>query len=340
MSYLSTDQQQELREIARSLSSPGRGILAADESPAAMAQRFSGLNIPNNAETRRKCRDVLFTCSKESLAPLSGVILHQETLYQTLDSGVPMLDAVRALDIIPGVTVDKGWIPLPGCEGEVFTQGMDDLDNRCKEFKRLGCQFAKWRMVVNIGKDLPSEAAIREGARGLALYASVCQRNGLVPIVEPDIGRDGDHNLDRCQSVTETVLATVYKALADQHVFLEGTVLKPNMVTSGKSSKIQANSQQVATATLTALSRTVPPAVPGIFFLSGGQTEQMATDNLNQIAKMTGIPAPWHVSFCFGRALQDGCKAAWLGKDCNKEQAQAAFVERVAVNGAAVLGKA
>jgi len=340
MSYLSDDLQKELREIARCLSTPGRGILAADESPLAMVQRFKPLNIENNAETRRKCRDILFTCSKESLAPLSGVILHQETLYQTLDNGVPMLEAVKALDIIPGVTVDKGWVPLPGCEGEVFTQGMDDLDTRCKEFKRLGCQFAKWRMVVTIGKDLPSQAAIQEGARGLALYASVCQRNGLVPIVEPDIGRDGDHTLQTCQAVTETVLAAVYKALSDQHVFLEGTVLKPNMVTSGKCCKIEADSKQVALATMTALSRTVPPAVPGIFFLSGGQTEQMATDNLNQISKLNCIPKPWHVSFCFGRALQDGCKAAWGGRDQNKQEAQKAFVERVAVNGKAVLGQA
>jgi len=336
---LSESLEKELRQIARSLSKPGCGILAADETPTAMADRFKNIDIENNAEMRRQCRQLLFTCCKEDLAPLSGVILHHETLYQTLDNGVPMLTAVKELDIIPGVTVDQGCVPLPGHPGEVLTQGLAGLDDRCREYRRLGCQFAKWRMVISIGQDIPSVTAIEEGARGMAIYAAICQRNGLVPIVEPDIGRAGVHDLDRCQKVTETVLAAVYKALWDHHVYLEGTVLKPNMVTSGSSCPTQAGPAEVALSTITALSRRVPCCVPGIFFLSGGQTEQMATNNLNEIGKLSSVPRPWHLSFCFGRALQDGSKAAWRGREENVELAQKVFVDRVKENGKAILGQ-
>jgi len=332
-SYLSEDLQQELRDIARSICKPGCGILAADETPLAMEQRFAALGIPNTAEVRRKYRQLLFTCSKSEVEPLSAVILNHETLYQKSDSGVPLLDLAKSLDIVPGITLDRGWVELS--QGEVFTQGLDGLDERCVDYKKLGCGFAKWRMVVNIGKDIPSLEAIKEGARGLAMYAKICQRNGLVPIIEPDIQRAGDHDVYRNLKVTEVVLAEVYKALADQHIFLEGTLLKPNMVTSGTKCDTQAEPQEVADLTLVALSRHVPPAVPGVFFLSGGQSEIMATQNLEAINKKTGIPRPWMTSFCYGRALQDSCRKAWMGKDDNVEAAQKEFLAKVAENGKA-----
>jgi len=339
-SYLPDQMQEELKSIAKSICRPGCGILAADETPKAMAQRFESLNIPNTPEVRRKYRQLLFSCPKDSLAPISAVILHNETLYQKTDDGVPMLDMVRSLGIVPGVTLDKGWVEMAGTNGmEVFTQGMDDLDERCKEYKSLGCMFAKWRMVVSIGEDIPSLEAIEEGARGLAMYAGICQRNGLVPIIEPDIGRSGDHDIVRNMKVTEVVLASVYKALADHHVYLEGTLLKPNMVTSGTACTVEADPQQVAELTLLALSRHVPPAVPGIFFLSGGQSEQMATDNLLAINTMSGIPRPWMTSFCYGRALQDSCRSQWLGKEDNVKKGQEAFMARVKANGDAAAAK-
>jgi len=338
--YLSEAQQQELHEIATSLSRPGGGILAADETPKAMQARFQSLNIENTPEVRRQYRELLFTSPKEKLTPLSGVILQNETLFQKTDDGQDFISLVKSLDIIPGITVDKGWIELAGSPKEVFTQGLDDLDTRCKEYKALGCQFTKWRMVVTIGQDLPSVRAVEEGARELALYANICQRNGLVPIIEPDISRDGDHDLTRSLEVSEQVLAAVYKALADYHVYLEGTVLKPSMVTSGTKCQSQASPDQVAHLTLLALSRHVPAAVPGIFFLSGGQTEQMATDNLMAINTYSGkVARPWHISFCYGRALQDSCRAAWLGNNENKAKAQEAFIARVQANGAAVSAK-
>jgi len=309
--------------------------LAADETPLAMEQRFASLGIPNNAEVRRKYRQLLFTSPKSGVAPLSAVILNHETLYQKSDDGVDLLELVKELGIVPGVTLDRGWVELAGSEGEVFTQGMDSLDERCADYKKLGCQFAKWRMVVNIGRDIPSMTAIQEGARALAMYATICQRNGIVPIIEPDIQRAGDHDVMRNMKVTEVVLAEVYKALADYHIYLEGTLLKPSMVTSGTKCAVEADPDQVAELTLQALSRHVPPAVPGVFFLSGGQSEKMATDNLMAINKKSGIPRPWMTSFCYGRALQDSCRKVWQGKAENVEAAQQEFLARVAENGLA-----
>lgn len=334
--YLSEEQQRELLDIATSLSRPGGGILAADETPKAMEARFASLKIENTPEVRRKYRQMLFSCAKEDLAPLSGVILQNETLYQKTDDGRGFIEVVKSLGIIPGITVDKGWVGLAGAPGEVFTQGLDDLDARAKEYKSLGCQFTKWRMVVTIGTDMPSPRAVEEGARELALYANICQRNGLVPIIEPDISRDGDHDVKRSLAVNEFVLSTVYKALADYGVYLEGTVLKPTMVTSGNKAPAQAGPDTVAHLTLLALSRHVPASVPGIFFLSGGQTEEMATDNLMAINTYKGkIAKPWHVSFCYGRALQDSCRAAWKGNEVNVDKAKLAFVARVKANGSA-----
>jgi len=334
--YIPVEMQNELKDIARSICKPGCGILAADETPKAMESRFGVIKLENTEENRRRYRQLLFSCPKEQLQPLSAVILHSETLYQSTDEGKPMIEVVKELGIVPGVTLDKGWVDLGG-NGEVFTQGLDDLDERCKEYKRLGCQFAKWRMVITIGEDIPTNEAITEGARGLAMYAKIAQRNGLVPIIEPDIGRAGNHSAERCLKVTEVVLSEVYKVLADYHIYLEGTLLKPNMVTSGPANPIQASPEEVGELTLQALSRHVPPAVPGIFFLSGGQTEKMATDNLRAINKIkTYYPKPWVTSFCFGRGLQDSCRAAWLGE--NVEKGQIEFMKRVKENGEAALG--
>nr|ALS04562.1 fructose-bisphosphate aldolase [Pseudodiaptomus poplesia] len=331
--------QVELRNIASSICRKGCGILAADETPLAMADRFNHLNIENSPENRRKYRQMLFSCTRDELAPLSAVILQDETVHQTTDDGRPFAQVVSDLGIVPGITLDKGWIKMTGSSKEVYTQGLDGLDQRCVEYKKLGCQFAKWRMVVSIGDDIPTTEAIKEGARSMAMYAMITQRNGLVPIIEPDIGRGGSHTAERCLKVTQVVLAEVYKALADYHIYLEGTLLKPNMVTNGNKCPVHADPERVAELTLIALSRHVPPAVPGVFFLSWGQTEKMATDNLRAINNTDGIPKPWMTSFCYGRALQDSCRSAWLGKDENMTEAKLQFIQRVAENGLAAIGQ-
>jgi len=336
--YISEDLQVELRAIASKVCRLGCGILAADETPLAMQDRFKHLNIENTPENRRKYRQLLFSCPKEKLSSLSATILQHETLYQTSDDGVPIIQLVKDLGIVPGITLDKGWVPINE-KGEVFTQGLDGLDDRCKEYKKLGAEFAKWRMVVSIGEDTPTLEAIKEGAKATAMYAKIAQRNGLVPIVEPDISRAGNHSAQRNLQVTEVVLAEVYKALADYHIYLEGTLLKPNMVTSGTKCEKQADPETAGKLTMMALARHVPPAVPGIFFLSGGLSESQSTDYLRAVNKDDSYPRPWQTSFCFGRALQDSCRSAWLGQQENVIAAQEAFMERVKANGQAALGQ-
>jgi fructose-bisphosphate aldolase class I len=279
----------------------------------------------------------LFTSDKEKMQPISGVILFHDTLYQKADDGTPFIDLIRERGIIPGIKVDKGVRNLMGSEDEVTTQGLDDLDVRCKQYKADGCQFAKWRCTYKIGTNTPSYQAIQENANVLARYAATCQAAGIVPIVEPEVLCDGDHTLDRCQKVTETVLAAVYKSLNDHHVYLEGTLLKPNMVTPGQSCPQKATPAQVAIATVTAFSRTIPPAVPGVVFLSGGQSEEEASLNLNAINQYVGAPKPWRLSFSFGRALQASCLKAWSGK--NVEAGQDELLKRAKINGAASLGQ-
>merc|ERR1719481_877265 len=292
--------------------------------------------MENTEDNRRKYRQLLFTSDKELGNYISGVILFHETLYQKSDDGTPFVDLIKGLGIIPGIKVDKGVVSLMGSEEESTTQGLDDLGARCAQYKKDGCDFAKWRCVLKINKNTPSYQAILENANVLARYASICQANGLVPIVEPEVLCDGDHTLDRCQKVTETVLAATYKALNDHHVYLEGTLLKPNMVTPGQSCPQQATPEQIGCATVTALSRTVPPAVPGIVFLSGGQSEIQSTTNLNAINKFNG-PKPWRLSFSFGRALQASAIKAWNGSDVAAGQDQ--LIRRAAYNGAASIGQ-
>uniref|UniRef100_A0A915D052 Fructose-bisphosphate aldolase n=1 Tax=Ditylenchus dipsaci TaxID=166011 RepID=A0A915D052_9BILA len=322
--YLTKEKEDELRSIANSIVAAGKGILAADESTGSMEKRLSPLGLENTEENRRVYRQMLFTGNDELQKYISGVILFDETFYQATDDGVKFVDVLKSKGIIPGIKVDKGVIPLAGTEGEGTTQGLDDLNARCAKYKKEGAQFAKWRCEV---------------ATVLARYASICQQNGLVPIVEPETLPDGEHDLARCQKITETVLAYTYKALSDHHVFLEGTLLKPNMVTPGQSHpKGNFTHADIALATVTALQRTVPVAVPGVVFLSGGQSEEDATLNLNAINQCPG-KKPWALTFSYGRALQASCLNAWAGKPENIAKAQQVLLKRAQSNSLASVGK-
>jgi len=334
--YPAPELQAELKDIANRIVAPGKGILAADESTGTIAKRFAGINVESTLENRKNYRQLLFTSDMAQY--ISGVILFEETLYTKGDDGRPLIAHLQDKKIIPGIKVDKGVVNLFCSEEEGTTQGLDDLDQRCAKYKKDGCHFAKWRSVLKIGKNTPSHQAMIENANVLARYASICQKNGLVPIVEPEILPDGDHDLERCQKVTEVVLSFCYKALQDHHVFLEGTLLKPNMVTAGQSCTKRYTPEQNAHATVTALQRTLPAAVPGVVFLSGGQSEEEASINLNAINAHPG-KKPWALSFSFGRALQASALKAWVGKKENEKIAQAEFLKRAQSNSAASLAR-
>merc|ERR1712142_189970 len=331
--------QEELKRIANQITAPGKGILAADESGPTMGKRLADVGLENTDENRRKYRQLLFTTDKAYANNISGIILFHETVYQKADDGTPFMKLIKDAGILAGIKVDKGVVPLMGTEGEGTTQGLDDLNTRCAQYKKDGCDFAKWRCVLKIGKNTPSYTAILENANVLARYASICQMNGLVPIVEPEVLMDGSHDLERAQKVTETVLAFTYKALNDHHVFLEGTLLKPNMVTAGAQCSTKYTPEQVAEATVTALSRTMPAAVPGVTFLSGGQTEEDATVHLDAINKCTAAKKPWALTFSYGRALQASVLRAWGGKDDQIKAGQGELLKRAAANGEASVGK-
>merc|ERR1712055_1165491 len=331
--------QEELKRIANQITAPGKGILAADESGPTMGKRLADVGLENTDENRRKYRQLLFTTDKSYANNISGIILFHETLYQKADDGTPFIKLIHDAGILAGIKVDKGVVPLMGTEGEGTTQGLDDLNTRCAQYKKDGCDFAKWRCVLKIGKNTPSYQGMLENANVLARYASICQMNGLVPIVEPEVLPDGDHDLDRAQKVTETVLAFVYKALNDHHVYLEGTLLKPNMVTAGAQCTTKYTPEQVATATVTALSRTMPAAVPGVTFLSGGQTEEDATVHLNAINQCSAAKKPWALTFSYGRALQASVLRAWGGKDDQIKAGQTELMKRAKANGEASVGK-
>jgi len=328
----------ELARIAQAIVAPGKGILAADESTATCGKRFADIGVENTEENRRIYRQLLFTADDVVTQNISGVILFHETVYQKADDGTPFIELLKKKGIIPGIKVDKGVVNLMGSEDECTTQGLDDLGARCAQYKKDGCDFAKWRCVLKIGKNTPSYQAILENANVLARYASICQSQRIVPIVEPEILPDGDHDIDRCQKVTETVLAAVYKALNDHHVFLEGTLLKPNMVTPGQSCQKRAGAAEIAYATVQALRRTVPPAVPGVTFLSGGQSEEEASVNLNAINSVK-LGRPWALTFSYGRALQASVLRAWSGKKENIKAGQDELIKRAKANGEASLGK-
>ncbi len=328
---------QELEKTVAELTAPGKGILAADESAGTIEKRFKAVNVASTEEARRDYRELLF--STPGLGDfISGVILFEETLKQKSVAGVPLPQLLTAQGIVPGIKVDKGTMPLPGFPGEKVTQGLDGLAQRLSEYKQLGARFAKWRAVIAIGADIPTPQAIAANAHALARYAAICQEQGLVPIVEPEVLMDGDHTLVTSARVTEEVLHAVFHALHQQRVALECMLLKPSMVVPGGACPKQVTPQQVAQATLTCLRRTVPAAMPGINFLSGGQSEAAATANLNAM-NTDAERQPWVLSFSYGRALQAPVLKAWRGEAANRMIAQQALHQRARLNSAARLGK-
>lgn len=325
----------ELEATARTLVAPGKGILAADESTGTITKRLAAVEVESTFESRRAYREMLFTTPGVE-AYISGVILYDETIRQSASDGTPFPALLAARGIVPGIKVDSGAKDMAGFPGEKITEGLDGLRERLAEYRQLGARFAKWRAVITIGAGRPSEACIRANAHALARYAALCQEAGLVPIVEPEVLMDGDHSLERCQEVTEAMLHEVYGALAEHRVYLEGTLLKPNMVLPGKEAPVQADVEQVAVATIATMRRCVPAAVPGIVFLSGGQSERVATAHLNAMNRRG--PHPWELSFSYGRALQASALQAWRGRAENVPAGQRAFLHRARCNSAARSG--
>jgi len=326
----------ELNKVARAMVEPGKGILAADESSGTIKKRFDTIGVASTEETRRDYRELLFR-SAEGMKHISGVILYDETIWQKAKDGTPLVKLIEQAGAIPGIKVDEGTKPLPFAPGELITVGLDKLSDRLSKYYEQGARFAKWRAVIDIGKGIPTRNCIEANAHALARYAALCQVNQIVPIVEPEVLMDGDHDIDRCFTVTERVLHAVFAELFNAHVQLEGIVLKPNMVISGKKSAKQASVQEVAEKTVTVLKLCVPAAVPGIAFLSGGQSDQEATAHLDAMNKIGGLP--WKLTFSYGRALQAAPQKAWSGKQENVAAAQGAFAHRAAMNGLAALGK-
>jgi fructose-bisphosphate aldolase, class I len=328
----------DLAAIALAMVAPGKGILAADESTGTIGKRFEGISVDNTEENRRAYRDLLF--STRGLGDhISGVILYDETLRQNAADGTSFVKMMSKMGVLPGIKVDTGAKDLPLCAGEKITEGLDNLPKRCAEYVKIGAKFAKWRAVIEIGRDMPSATCITANAHALARYAAICQEAGLVPIVEPEVLMDGDHSIERCEEVTERTLNALYDALYLHRVVLEHTVLKPSMVISGKKCAKQAPVDEVAVRTVSTLKRTVPAAVAGIVFLSGGQSDEVATAHLNAMNAQFQGKLPWPLSFSYGRALQQPALKAWKGVAANVAAAQAALVHRSKMNGLATLGK-
>jgi fructose-bisphosphate aldolase class I len=325
----------ELEKIARAMVAPCKGILAADESTGTIKKRFDQIKLESTEENRRAYRELLFT-APGAADYISGVILYDETLRQKCSDGTPFPAYLAGLGIVPGIKVDAGAKPLAGFPGETVTEGLDGLRERLAEYHGLGARFAKWRAVIDIADGIPSRFAIKANAHALARYAALCQEAGIVPIVEPEVLMDGTHTIERCEQVTSTTLQTVFDVLYAHRVHLEGIVLKPNMVIAGKKCASQADPRQVAEATLRCLKRHVPSAVPGIAFLSGGQTEAQATEHLSLMNALG--PLPWELSFSYGRALQASTLQAWGGKAANVAAAQREFHKRARLNGLARSG--
>lgn len=327
----------ELIKNARKIASPGKGILAADESTGTIQKRFDAIKLPNTEEHRRAYRELLFT-SPGLGNYISGAILYEETLYQKSEDGRPFPKVLEEQGILTGIKVDEGLKLLPGTDGEMAVQGLTDLNVRAAKYYAAGARFAKWRAVYTISDTKPSSLLIQEEAWGLARYAAICQANGLVPIVEPEVLMDGSHDIQKCASVSQTVYSAVVIALQQNGVLLEGSLLKPNMVLPGSESGKKASPHEVASYTVRTLKRTIPPAIPGIMFLSGGQTEEEATLNLDAMNKLKE-PIPWKLSFSYGRALQASCIKKWDGKKENLKLAQQVLLQRAKANSDAQLGK-
>jgi fructose-bisphosphate aldolase class I len=325
-----------LEATARALVAPGKGILAADESGGTIKKRFDKIQVESTETNRRDYREMLFT-TKGAEEFISGVILFDETIRQDASDGTPLAKVLEGRGVIPGIKVDKGTKPLPFCPDEVITEGLDGLRERLVEYRGLGARFAKWRAVITITDSLPTDTCLVTNADALARYAALCVEEGLVPIVEPEILMDGTHTIERSYAVTERTLHTVFDALYDQRVPLEQILLKPNMVLSGYECPKQASVREVAERTIRCFRRVVPAAVPGIVYLSGGQSDEAATAHLNEMNRIGGFP--WEMSFSYGRALQAPALKAWGGKKENVAAGQKAYYHRAKLNGAARYGK-
>ena len=327
---------ENLESVAKRLVAPGKGILAADESSGTIEKRLKSVNVPSTEENRRAYREVLFT-TKGAGDFISGVILFDETIRQKTRDGRSFVEALEQQGIIPGIKVDKGAKAMANFPGEKITEGLDGLRERLKEYRQLGARFAKWRAVITIGDGIPTRSCIDANAEALARYAALCQEGDLVPIVEPEVLMDGAHTIERHFEVTEQTLRSVFDALPEHRVVLERMLLKPNMVLSGKECPQQVSVQEAAEATVRCMKRVVPAAVPGLVFLSGGQSDQQATEHLNAMNCMDDLP--WQLSFSYGRALQAPVLKAWKGDAANVAAAQQAFHHRAWCNGKARFGK-
>ena len=327
----------KLESIANAMVVDGKGILAADETVGTITKRLETLKIESTEESRRTYREMLLTAPGASEF-ISGVIMYDETIRQKDSNGVPFPEVLTKLGVLPGIKVDTGAKHLADSDDEKVTEGLDGLRDRLKEYYEMGARFAKWRAVIRITDTLPSSYCVKVNIHALGRYAALCQEQGLVPIVEPEVLMDGRHTIERCEEVTGEVLHRLFHVFHEQRIALEGMILKPNMVISGKNCKKQASVPEVAEATLRCLSRHVPAAVPGIIFLSGGQNDHVATAHLNAINNLT-LPKPWKISFSYGRALQDPALEAWHGKKENFNAGQQALYHRARCNGAASLGK-
>ncbi len=329
----------ELHKVAEAMVAPGRGLLAADESTGTIAKRFDSIGVQSTPENRRDYREMLFRTADAMSKYISGVILFDETIRQNAKDGTPLVKLIEKAGSLPGIKVDKGTKPLPRCPGEVVTEGLDGLRDRLVEYRGMGARFAKWRAVIDVGQRhvMPSYTAVRANAHALARYAALCQDEDIVPIVEPEVLMDGDHDIDRCVEATTWVLKETFQELFLNRVALEGMVLKPNMAVPGKKSPRRASVDEVADKTVHVLKACVPAAVPGIAFLSGGQSDEEATAHLDAMNRMG--PLPWRLSFSYGRALQHAPQKIWSGKAENVAAAQRAFGHRAMMNGLAALGQ-
>ncbi len=327
---------ERLEDIAQAMVAEGKGILAADESSGTIKKRFDSIGVESTEDNRRDYREMLFRTEVAMQNHISGVILFDETLRQKAADGTPLVEIISGASAVPGIKVDKGAKDLAGAPGEKVTEGLDGLRERFAEYHQLGARFAKWRAVINIGQDIPSGYCLQANAHALARYAALAQEASIVPIVEPEVIMDGGHDIDRCFDVTEAALNALYDELYTQRVMLEGTVLKPNMVVSGTDNPVQAGVDEVAEKTVRCLRRCVPSAVPGIAFLSGGQSDEEATAHLSAMNAMFDLP--WNLTFSYGRALQAAPLKAWGGSSDNAAAAQAAFAHRAKMNGLATTG--
>ena len=327
----------DLNKVARAMVAPGKGLLAADESSGTIKKRFDAIGVASTEESRRDYREMLFRSTEAMRSSISGVILYDETIWQDARDGTPLIRIIEQSGAIPGIKVDEGTQALPQCPGELVTAGLDKLAERLAKYYERGARFAKWRAVIDIGAGIPTMTAIHVNAHALARYAALCQAAQIVPIVEPEVLMDGDHDIDRCYEVTQRVLNKTFQELRIQRVELEGMILKPNMAIPGKKSAKQASVEEVAEKTVRLLKACVPAAVPGIAFLSGGQSDADATAHLDAMNRIGGLP--WALTFSYGRALQAAPQQAWSGKAENTAAGQRAFSHRARMNSLASLGQ-